>query len=73
MNKGVLRIKRTGQGAYDTSYSITASPKTEEIPADKIKEFSELPLIKDYYLERYGNTDIVDIASSTTDDDDELF
>jgi len=73
LNKGVLRIKRTGQGAYDTSYSITATPKTDEMPADKEKETSELPLIKDYYLERYGNTDIVDIATSTADDDDELF
>tara|TARA_R110001583_G_scaffold69913_7_gene198089 strand:- start:1050 stop:1727 length:678 start_codon:yes stop_codon:yes gene_type:complete len=73
LNKGVLRIKRTGAGAFDTSYSITATPKIDEIPADKVKETEELPLIKDYYLERYGNTDIIDIAKSTADDDDELF
>ena len=56
LNKGVIRIKRTGSGMYETSYSITATPKNDEIPVDKLKEITELPLLKEYFFERYGNS-----------------
>ena len=54
LNKGVIRIKRTGQGMYDTSYSISATPKGEKIPEEKMTEVDDLPLIKDYFFDRYG-------------------
>ena len=75
LNKGVIRIKRTGAGAFDTSYAVLATPKTDEIPADKAKEIAELPVIKDYFLERYGNPPESEApsGSSTSTDVDELF
>ena len=50
LNKGVIRIKRTGTGMYDTSYTIAATARNVEVP--KIDE--ELPSIKDYFKERYS-------------------
>ena len=70
LSKGVLRIKRTGAGAYDTSYQITATPKKDEIPEDKNKEVEELPVIKDYFLERYGNAPVAEAGESSSDSDD---
>ena len=58
LNKGVVRIKRTGQGMYDTSYSITATPKQDIIPEDKTSEINELPVLKDYFFERYGTFNV---------------
>lgn len=55
LDKGVVRIKRTGAGAYDTSYTITGTPREVEIPEDKLTEISDLPDIKEYYLERYSD------------------
>ena len=72
LNKGVIRAKRTGSGMFDTSYSVTSTPRKEEIPSDKLKEVKDLPAIKDYYMERYGNLpeelDGVDTTSSKEDD-----
>ena len=78
LNKGVIRMKRTGAGMYETSYSITATPKNDEIPEDKQKEISELPLLKDYFYERYGNSadaamDIAKNAASSNDTEEALF
>ena len=78
LNKGVIRMKRTGAGMYETSFSITATPKNDEIPEDKQKEISELPLLKDYFYERYGNSadaamDIAKNAASSNDTEEALF
>ena len=51
---GVLRIKRTGSGAVDTSYSITATSRTLEIPSEKGDEAAELDSVHSYLMERYG-------------------
>ena len=76
LNKGVIRIKRTGAGAYDTSYSLTATPKKDEVPEDRLEEVKELPVIKDYFFERYGISvpaeNILE-ESSKEKDDDSLF
>ena len=50
LNKGVIRIKRTGTGMYDTSYTIAATSRNVEVP--KLDE--ELPTIKEYFKERYS-------------------
>ena len=55
LDKGVIRIKRTGSGAYDTSYAITATPRDTEIPEIKLTEVTDIPAIKQYYLERYSD------------------
>ena len=80
LNKGVIRIKRTGAGAYDTSYSIGATPKKDEIPEDKVGDVKDLPTIREYFFERYGasssiisNKSFNASASSTTEDTVELF
>ena len=75
LNKGVIRIKRTGSGAYDTSYALTATPKKDEIPEDKLGEVAELPVIKDYFFERYGTAVPANILeeSSNEKNDDSLF
>jgi len=54
LDKGVMRIKRTGAGAMDTSYSITATSRNLDIPTDRGEEVEELPTIHAYFLERYG-------------------
>ena len=54
LDKGVIRIKRTGAGAMDTSYSITATSRTLDIPTDRGEDIEELPTIHAYFLERYG-------------------
>ena len=55
LNKGVLRIKRTGTGAYDTSYQIAATPKKDEMPSDREAESLKLQSVRDYFFDRYGN------------------
>ena len=56
LDKGVMRIKRTGTGMYDTSYTLAATARGEEIPADKLTEIDDLPTIKGYFRERYSGT-----------------
>ena len=74
LNKGVIRVKRTGQGMYDTSYSITATPKSEKIPEEKMAEVDSLPLIKDYFFERYGTFSVPEGGFASEDsEDDNLF
>tara|TARA_R110000824_G_scaffold10853_7_gene47486 strand:- start:242 stop:931 length:690 start_codon:yes stop_codon:yes gene_type:complete len=73
LNKGVMKIKRTGTGAYDTSYSIQATPKKDEIPEDKQKEFGDLEPIKDYFFERYGEAVIAEQEGSSSNDENTLF
>ena len=55
LNKGVMRVKRTGTGMYDTSYTLAATARASEIPEDKLAEVADLPSIRGYFLERYGN------------------
>ena len=52
LDKGVIRIKRTGAGMQDTSYAIAATTRKDEI-ADDADEDS-LPSIKEYFKSRYG-------------------
>ena len=76
LDKGVMRIKRTGSGQYDTSYSIATTARTEEIPEDRRAEAQELPTIKDYYFDTYGtppNVEAVTSSSSEDNDTDLLF
>ena len=41
-----------------------------EMPEDKGKEVSDLPMIKDYFLERYGNAPAPESGDSSSDSDD---
>ena len=52
LDKGAIRIKRTGAGMQDTSYAIAATTRKDEI-ADDADEDS-LPSIKEYFKSRYG-------------------
>ena len=54
LNKGVMRIKRTGTGMLDTSYTISTTARDADIPSDKFDERVELPIIKEYFKTRYG-------------------
>ena len=56
LDKGVVRIKRTGTGLYDTSYQIAATARDEELPSDKLQEIGDLQSIQAYYKERYSGT-----------------
>ena len=52
LDKGVIRIKRTGAGMQDTSYAIAATTRKDEIPEDA--DDDSLPSIKEYFKSRYG-------------------
>ena len=56
LNKGVMRIKRTGTGMYDTSYTLASTARASEIPAEQEAEIDALPPVRAYFLERYGNS-----------------
>ena len=56
LNKGVIRIKRAGVGMYDTSYTLTGTARSSEVPEEFVAKQSKLPSIKGYFVERYGNT-----------------
>ena len=76
LDKGVIRVKRTGTGMYDTSYTIAATTRDTVVPEDRKAEISELPPIKDYYMDRYGNApegDKETATFSTDDTEDDLF
>ena len=72
LDKGVVRVKRTGTGAYDTSYMVTSTPREVEIPEDKLTEIGDLPAIKDYYLERYSDVPTSD-SNGTSSESNDLF
>ena len=55
LDKGVIRIKRSGSGMLDTSYAISATARDMEIPDDKFEEQSDLPAVKEYFKDRYGS------------------
>ena len=78
LNKGVLRIKRTGTGMFDTSYQLAATARNEEMPADEEAKIADLPTVKEYFKSRYGGQPaqmpaMAGVSTSTSDDDDELF
>ena len=54
LDKGIVRVKRTGTGMYDTSYTLGVTARNEPIPDDKKAEIADLPAIKEYYMTRYG-------------------
>ena len=54
LDKGVMRIKRSGTGMYDTSYTLSATARNTVVPEDKLSTVSGLIDIKSYYKDRYG-------------------
>jgi len=54
LDKGIMRIKRTGTGMFDTSYQIAATARKGEVPEDIMGKSEELPSIKEYFKSRYG-------------------
>ena len=64
LNKGVMRVRRTGSGMYDTSYSLAATARDAEVPQERMTEVAELPDIKTYFKERYGG--VPDYTSKDT-------
>ena len=65
LNKGVIRVKRTGSGALDTSYTIAATTRALSIPKDRLGEIAELDTIMDYMKGRYGGATTETSESST--------
>ena len=51
LNKGIIRIKRTGTGMYDTSYTIAATARNAEVPDSSD---TELVPVKEYFKDRYS-------------------
>ena len=54
LDGGVMRVKRTGTGMYDTSYTVTATARDTEVPAEKETEKGDLPTVKGYFKMTYG-------------------
>ena len=54
LDKGVIRIKRSGQ-ELATTYQITGTTRNDGIPKAKMDEVKDLPGVEEYYLDRYGN------------------
>ena len=79
LNKGMLRVKRTGTGMYDTSYTIAATARESIIPDDRKGEVEELPPIKEYYKVRYGgqsnnsSVEKVSVKEPSDSNDNNLF
>ena len=78
LDKGVIRINRTGTGMFDTSYQLAATARQEEIPDDVEEKIADLPTVKEYFKSRYGGQTsqvpaMAGVSTSTSDDDDELF
>lgn len=75
LDKGVVRVKRTGSGMYDTSYSVTATAQPLEVPAKKLKEVKDLATIKDYFFERYSTPptqDDINLMNSSKEEEKDL-
>lgn len=56
LNKGVLRVKRTGAG-LDTVYSLSPVARKVDVPSGREGEIEALQPIWDYYVSRYGGND----------------
>jgi hypothetical protein len=78
LSKSVIRVKRRGS-ALDTTYTITSTSGSIELPDDKQAEVQNLTPIKEYLGQRYGTSDVPSSdnvpsdAVSVDDDDDSLF
>lgn len=71
---GVMRVKRTGTGMYDTSYTITSTVRNIDVPEEKKNEITELPNVKGYFKSRYGgSSNSSDAISVNGTNDKELF
>ena len=66
LDKGVIRVKRTGVGMYDTSYQIAATARDEELPTDKLQEIDGLQTIQSYYKERYSGNPELSLNGTST-------
>ena len=78
LNKGVIRIKRTGTGMFDTSYQLAATARQEEIPSEEEEKIADLPTVKEYFKSRYGGQPsavpaMAGVSTATSDDDNDLF
>jgi len=69
LNGGVMRVKRTGTGMYDTSYTVTATARAIEVPAEKEAEKGELPTVKGYFKTTYGGEVVKPEAVSVKEDE----
>ena len=78
LDKSVIRVKRRGS-ALDTTYTITSTSGSIELPDDKQAEVKNLTPIKEYLGQRYGAVesasfdDVPSDAVSVDDDVDSLF
>ena len=77
LDAGVMRVKRTGTGMYDTSYTIAGTARGIEIPKDKELEKADLPTVKGYFKLTYGGDspkpEAVSLQEETTEEKAELF
>tara|TARA_R110002020_G_scaffold280226_3_gene495996 strand:+ start:1346 stop:2047 length:702 start_codon:yes stop_codon:yes gene_type:complete len=80
LNKGVMRIKRTGTGMFDTSYQIAGTARKEGIPDDMKDKVADLPPVKEYFLSRYsgnpnptGGVSLEPALATTSSSSDDLF
>ena len=78
LNKGVMRIKRTGTGMFDTSYQLAGTARQEEIPSDEEEKIADLPTVKEYFKSRYGGQTtqapaMAGVSTASSDDADDLF
>ena len=64
LDKGIIKIKRSGVG-LDTTYAISTTLKTEEIPENRVPEIATLTPIMDYMFGRHGRG--VTIQETTND------
>ena len=78
LDKSVIRVKRRGS-ALDTTYTITSTSGSIELPDNKQAEVKNLTPIKEYLSQRYGAVNSASVdevpsdAVSVDDDDDSLF
>lgn len=76
LDKSVIRVKRRGS-SLDTTYTITSTSGSIELPEDKQADVANLTPIKDYVAQRYGKFEASDTsvpanAVSVDDEDDDM-
>lgn len=70
LDKGVLRVKRTGSG-LDTSYTITPVSRKVDVPKSKEDERKALVSVWDYFVKHYGGQEQSEVETITPTSDDE--
>ena len=74
LDKSVIRVKRRGS-SLDTTYTITSTNGSIELPEDKQAEVANLTPIKEYVAQRYGKFEASDTSvpanAVTVDDEDD--